>query len=200
MELNVYGEKMSDFSVALANGGNENRRELDFYPTPPEVTQALLDFLEQNNVSFKTVWEPACGNGHMSSVLEKNGYEVTSSDLRFTEYGSGGVDFLNTGNKKCDAIITNPPFNISEQFILKALEYSPIVAMVLKSQYWHAKKRIELFNKTKPKYVLPLTWRPDFLFDQRENGKRAAPTMECVWTVWFSGNTAPCQYIPLLKP
>lgn len=187
-------------SVTLANGGNKNRRELDYYPTPPDVTMALLKFLKGNSINFNTIWEPACGEGHMSMVMENEGYDVVSTDLRQTLYCAGGVDFLTTDNKNCDAIITNPPFNISEQFILKGLECAPVVAMLLKSQYWHAKKRYKLFSDTKPKWVLPLTWRPDFLFDQRESGNRAAPTMECLWTVWISGNTGPCEYIPLQKP
>jgi hypothetical protein len=28
------------------SGAKENRRSLDFYPTPPEVTIALMDFLK----------------------------------------------------------------------------------------------------------------------------------------------------------
>ncbi len=99
-----------------------------------------------------------------------------------------------------DAIITNPPFSQSIEFIKKALKEAPIVAMLLKSQYWHAKNRYEFFMNNKPAYVLPLTWRPDFLEHERKSGeKKGAPTMEVFWTVWIKDlhNT---QYIPLLKP
>jgi hypothetical protein len=99
------------------------------------------------------------------------------------------VDFL-ASNITAGAIITNPPFNISEEFIRHALTKAPIVAMLLKSQYWHAKKRVKLFEECPPAYVLPLSWRPDFLFDQRKEGdKKAAPTMEVAWTVWIKGDT-----------
>ena len=168
----------------LANGNStDERRASDFYPTPPLVTQALMEFLE---IKTCKIWEPACGDGAMSRILEEFGHEVISTDLREDSgYGQGGHDFLTTKPIKCDAIITNPPFNLSEQFIRRALSYAPIVAMVLKSQYWHAQGRTKLFEEYPPAYVLALNWRPDFM-----NGSRGgSPTMECLWTVWMKGET-----------
>jgi hypothetical protein len=176
-------------TATLANGGKqENRRELDFYPTPPEATIALMDFLVLHGIVKPEfdIWEPACGNGAMSEVL-KNYASVRSSDIRETGYGEGNVDFL-SAQYDCSAVITNPPFNLSEQFIRHALTQANVVAMLVKSQYWHAAKRKDFFRVDAPAYVLPLTWRPDFLFDQRENGAKGAPTMEVLWTVWVHGN------------
>jgi hypothetical protein len=179
--------------VALASSGPQtNRRELDFYPTPPDVTHALMLFLP---LPASRIYEPACGDGAMSRVIEAYGHTVISSDLRHTSYGTGGVDYLASPAPVCDAIITNPPFASSEAFIRKALTECPIVAMLLKSQFWHAQKRYALFADNPPAYILPLTWRPDFL-----NGERGgAPTMECLWTVWIRG-TASAKYIPLVRP
>lgn len=131
-------------ALNLANSSTDNkRRELDYYPTPQDVTHALMRFLD---LSPRTIWEPACGNGAMSDVLEQYGHTVISSDIRHTGYGEGGVDFL-SASRKCDAVITNPPFNISENFIRHALANAKTIAMVLKSQYWHAKKRAALFGE-----------------------------------------------------
>lgn len=187
-----------DMSRMLANDGNkESRRELDFYPTPPECTIALMDFLDWRGMK---IWEPACGDGSMSKVLESYGNKVTSTDISTdTGYGEGGVDFLMDPPITTHAIITNPPFNLSEEFIRHALSITPNVAMLLKSQYWHAKSRKKLFDDTRPAWVLPLTWRPDFLFNQRLPGETARPTMEVAWTVWMSGSDG-CRYIPLAKP
>lgn len=177
---------MKQETIQLTGGGSkENRRELDFYPTPPDVTIALMDFL---HLAPCIVWECACGDGAMADVIEKYGHAVVRTDLRT------GKDYLKTKGK-ADAIITNPPFNLSAEFIEKALGEAEIVAMVLKSQYWHAKKRLDLFRRNPPAYILPLTWRPDFL-----NGERGgSPTMEVQWTVWINGNTE-CKYVPLCKP
>lgn len=166
----------------LANSSTDNkRRELDYYPTPPDVTHALMRFLD---LAPCTIWEPACGNGAMSDVLAQYGHTVISSDLRNTGYGDSGIDFL-AAARECDAVITNPPFNISEAFIRHALRQAKTVSMVLKSQYWHARKRAALFGEFPPAYVLPLTWRPDFMGGERGG----APTMEVHWTVWIAGDT-----------
>lgn len=177
----------------LTGGGKkEDRKELDFYPTPPEVTEALLDFLK---LPKQTIWEPACGDGAMSKVIELYGHNVISTELR-TEgvyrKGKGGVDFLKE-NIKCDAIITNPPFNIADLFIKKATSTAPIVALLFKCQYWHTKKRISLFQEHKPAFVLPLTWRPDFF------GNGGASTLDMAWTVWIKGDET-TKYQQLIRP
>jgi hypothetical protein len=167
-------------TVALANGGKqERRRELDFYPTPPDVTHALMRFLA---LPQSLVWEPACGDGAMSKVIQSYGHTVIGSDIR------DGVDYLTAKPApQCGygAIITNPPFNLSEQFIRKAIGEAPVVAMLLKSQYWHAAKRSKLFAEHPPAFVLALSWRPDF----RGGELGGAPTMEVLWSVWERGKT-----------
>ena len=182
-------------SVTLANGATKNkRRELDFYPTPPDVTHALMQFLLRKKLIGQSVWEPACGDGAMSDVLKQYYSTIISSDIRDSGYGQSGIDFIHS-TENVDAIITNPPFALSEAFIAHALPLAPLVAMLVKSQYWHAKKRYELFMKTPPAFILPLTWRPDFM-----NGERGgAPTMEVQWTVWIRG-LRDTRYILLRKP
>lgn len=183
-------------AAALANGGDPaRRRTTDFYPTPPEVTEALLRFLHIPET--KVIWEPACGNGDMSRVIQSRGNRVISTDLRDTGFGEGGVNFLTT-TRQADAIITNPPFSHAEEFIRHALSLTPNVAMLLKSQFWHARKRAKLFEEHPPAYILPLTWRPDFMFDIRGD-ERASPVMDCLWCVWLEGRTG-AHYQPLTKP
>lgn len=195
---------MKQETLQLTGGaGKDKRRELDFYPTPKNVTRALMDFMfkEDRFDSSTTIWECACGDGSMSEVLKQYCSSVYSSDLRQTGYGDGEIDFLKSNRKgEFQAIITNPPFNLSAQFIDKATGDSEFVCMLLKSQYWHAKNRYDLFAKKPPMYVLPLTWRPDFLEHERKEGeKKGAPTMEVAWSVWKRGSTG-TRYQPLLRP
>ncbi|MNW53186.1 hypothetical protein D3C74_307380 [compost metagenome] len=131
----------------------------------------------------------------MSRVLEAAGYHVASSDVSHTGYGNGGIDYLTVEGTGCDAIITNPPFSLSAQFIRKAVGEADIVAMLLKSQFWHASKRTELFQQRPPAYVLALNWRPDFM----EGERGGSPTMECLWTIWIDGQTD-TRYRILSKP
>jgi hypothetical protein len=181
-------------------GGNTIRRDrnaTDFYPTPPEATIALIRFLESVEPIFKpnsfgTIWEPAYGDGAMAKVFDKFGYPVFGTDLNM----GPDYDFL---KMKCpeifSAIITNPPFSLADEFIRHAVSICDTVSILHKGQFWHAKKRLDIYKKTPPSYVLPLTWRVDFL----NGAKGGRPTMEVAWSVWLPGHK-PCQYIPLKKP
>lgn len=183
----------------LAGSSKKNeRKESDFYPTPPEVTQALID---TGVIPSGCVWEPACGDGHMADVLLQNGHTVIASDVRLTEYATWQADFLTDtppfdANQCPPSVVTNPPFNLSAAFIQRCLDLQVgVFAMLLKSQYWHSKNRALLFEKHPPAYVMALTWRPDFCFGDRGG----APTMECIWTVWIKGQTD-TRYRILRKP
>lgn len=173
-------------------GGNSayGRKDSDFYPTPPDVTKALLDFLKLPK-DFR-IWEPACGENHMVNTIHDCGYEVIGTDILT------GTDFLTCDMpENIDFIITNPPFSKSEEFIRKCRDHDACFALLLKSQYWHAKKRLELFYEHPPLYVLPLTWRPDFLFKQRGGG---SPLMDVMWCVWDKCTHDVTYYRPLGRP
>ena len=190
---------VTDHTYASAIVGAQKthkRKEADFYPTPPDVTVALLDFLQLDST---TIWEPACGDGAMSKVLSAAGHDVHSTDLRDDSgFGIGGTDFLQSQLVKTPHwIITNPPFNVAEDFIRKALSITPNVAMLLKSQFWHARRREPLFRDHPPAWILPLTWRPAFL--EAERG--SSPLMDVIWVVWSSNfGSGGTLYNPLIRP
>lgn len=179
-----------------------DREGTDFYPTPADVTHALLDFLHL--VPGTRVWEPACGEGHISEVLRERGYRAYSSDLYDRGYGDPLRDFLRASFLPAAEglggfpqwIITNPPFSQAEAFIRHALTLGVPFAFLLKSQFWHASKRRNLFEQHRPSHVLPLTWRPDFLMGR----KGGSPTMEAAWTVWQPTPAKATVYLPLPRP
>lgn len=202
---------MTDHTIASAITASlkkHKRKAADFYPTPFDVTEALMRFLAFEDKQY--IWEPACGDGAISRVLKAHGHEVYSTDLRKDSgYGQeGGLDFLafdpapETGIPISavynDWIITNPPFKVADGFIKKALSITPNVALLLKATYWHAKRREPLFREHPPAWVLPLTWRPAFL--EAERGK--SPLMEVSWFVWNTENldSGTTLYKPLLRP
>ena len=84
----------------LANRSAVDRNTTDYYRTPPDVTLALLNFLEEQERMSPTsdcvIWEPACGTGEMVEAMRGKGYEVFCSDLYPTGYGVDNtpVDFL----------------------------------------------------------------------------------------------------------
>src|SRR5690606_6095380 len=96
---------------------HENREKDDFYPTWPAATAALLTRERFDG----PIWEPACGEGDMSRVLEAAGYDVISTDLVDRGYGEPRVDFLMEWEPRAPNIVTNPPFGLAREFVDKAL-------------------------------------------------------------------------------
>ena len=91
----------------------------DFFPTPPEAIQALLD----RECFPAHIWEPAAGDGSLARVLSANGYTVTSTDLVGRGECPGGTDFLEMRvlPPGVQAIVTNPPFRLATEFALHSL-------------------------------------------------------------------------------
>lgn len=130
-------------------GTSAGRAEFDFYPSPPEAFEELL----KRETFEGTVWEPACGDGVVSKVFEKAGFEVMSTDLIYRGYGEGGHDFL-FSDRTADNIVTNPPFTLAEEFVWKALACTnKKVVMLCKLQFLEGAKRKKMFEATPLKTV-----------------------------------------------
>ena len=94
-------------TAMLTHGFNKrgDRQKDDFYATPLEATEQLLQ-VEQFNGK---IYEPCCGQGHISKIQIKNGYDVESTDLVDRDYGQSNIDFL-MELKVRQNIVTNPPY------------------------------------------------------------------------------------------
>ena len=183
-------KKISGGQIA---GGNSKfkREENDFYATDPNTLRDFLNEFLKDNVFNGTILEPACGQGHLSKVLEEEFPElkVISSDLIDRGYGETGVDFLTADyNEKIDVVITNPPYSIAQEFIEKGLEVSDrLVIMLCKLQFLEGAKRQMFFKNTPLKYV--------YVHSKRQNpqrggeplspeGKKWSSTICFAWFVW----------------
>ena len=90
----------------MMSGARKNHIAHDFYPTPEIAT---IKFLDKERFDGE-IWECACGDGAMSRVIERYGYQVKSTDLIDRGYGKKGqINFL-TCSDRADNIMTNPPF------------------------------------------------------------------------------------------
>lgn len=137
-DKNWTGNKNSIYkTLGASNHTDKEREENDFYATDPIAAEYLIE-LEKGNLS-KNIWEPSCGEGHLSEVFKKAGYDVLSSDLIDRGYPNATVmDFLTykTDKKFKLDIVTNPPYKYAKDFILKALdliEEGKLVCMFLKT-------------------------------------------------------------------
>ena len=140
----------------------ENVADMDFYATHPESVELFLKKCKERNFILpEKIWECACGDGAISKVLQKEGYDVLSTDFVDRGFGQGNVDFLLLSKDDIipdylNCIFTNPPYNKAKEFVDKALELindNGLVIMFLKTTFLETKGRLELFKKHKLKYV-----------------------------------------------
>lgn len=179
-------------SVFTCNGARnfalEEREKNDYYATEPRAVELLLE-LEKFT---PYVWEPACGEGHISDVLIKHGYKVRSTDLIDRGYGEGNVDFLKTTGENSMDIITNPPYKYAKDFVEHALRISTDgtkVAMFLKLTFLESKARRKLFEKYPPKVIYVSSSRLQCAKngDFEKFGKGVGTAMAYGWYIWEKG-------------
>lgn len=184
---------MKNIGAAMAGGGSKRAKGDEFFPTAEGTTRALVPVLRKIGWP-NDVWECACGEGHMSKQLLEAGFDVFSTNLNDRGYGTCGVNFLETSASPMKSMVTNPPFSLSDEFLVHALTVLGIehVAMLLPNGIWHAQDRVKLFELHKPSLILPLTWRLDVT-------GAGAPTMNCCWYVWTTLLPPIEGYYPLVS-
>lgn len=151
----------------------------DFFPTPPWATHALID-----NERFQgDIWECACGNGAMSTVLETTGSVVRSSDLFDRGYGEAGIDF-NVAKERADNIITNPPYNSAESFIQSGLKLAKSkFALLLRLAFLEGSNRANtIFAHNPPSRVWVFSERITFYPEGAV--QKGSGTTAYAWFVW----------------
>lgn len=142
-------------TIGSSNHTPDERAANDYYATDPQAVEMLLAL----ETFSPLIWEPACGEGHISKVLVAHGHEVISTDLIYREFGDPEpMDFLTETFPDFEGdIITNPPYSAGLEFVERALETvrpGGKVAMFLKVQFLEGKRRGELFAKTPPPHCL----------------------------------------------
>lgn len=147
--------KMSFRKIGASNHAEGPRGEYDYYATEPNAVDELLKKEKFNRL----VWEPACGQCHLVERLEEFGFDVRASDLmvRPCQHEIERLDFMTYFGKWEGDIITNPPFNIAEEFILHSLDCvndGAKVAMFLRVLFVEGLGRYErLFKPFPPKKI-----------------------------------------------
>lgn len=178
-------------AVLTVNGAHnftqDEREPNDYYATDPNALRELL-----KRERFATnIWECACGGGHLSRVLEDEGYIVKSTDLFDRGYGTSGVDFLSTDETFDGDIITNPPYNRALEFVQKAIKTVPEgnrVAMFLKLTFLEGQRRRLFFEENPPEYIYVSTTRVRCaLGGNFENLTGKSSAVAYAWFIWRKG-------------
>jgi hypothetical protein len=209
----MSSEHEDSWSVAsvVGNGGRstmaarlEPGDSLDFFPTPPWATRALVErVLPHIGVSLTpatTVGEYACGEGHMSEVLAEYA-TVIASDIHRYRQGQIVRDFLDSTIEipRVDWIVTNPPFgDRTTQFILRGFQIARVgMAMFTRTQ-WATEgvgRYGQIFRDRPATCLAPFVERVP-LCKGRWDPDGSTATAYC-WLVWVRGRKpTPPFWIP----
>ncbi len=169
-------------------------RGQNLYETPPEAMHTLLALEEFST----TVFEPACGRGAISRMLEAAGYGLVLADL--VDYGTADQhgelqavqDFLTSqpgDGGACD-IVTNPPYgDVLNAFVAHALRvFRPRrMALLLNLNFlcgFADDDRNFVMDDCPPARVYVFKRRLPMMHRDGWNGEKASSRMNTAWFVW----------------
>ncbi|EPE95730.1 DNA translocase FtsK [Rhizobium grahamii] len=180
-------------AIGTASAPREDRGD-NFYQTPAVATRTLLAFESFSS----TVWEPSCGLGAISKVLQEQGYDVILSDLvdRGTADNDGELqavgDFLASGRDEGNSadIVTNPPYGeVLNDFVAHALRvHRPRkMALLLNLNFmcgFADEARNFVMDENPPARVYVFKRRLPMMHREGWDGKKASSRMNTAWFVW----------------
>lgn len=190
------GNSKSTFvTLGASNHVDRERPPEDYFATDPKAVELLLEA----ETFSDTIWEPACGGGHISRTLEAHGHNVISTDLVYRGYGSeDSTDFLKVEAFDFNGdIITNPPYRYALEFVQKAVntvKYGHKVAMLLRLQFLEGKARRKFFIQSPPKTVYVFSSRMKCAMNG-EFDSCGSSAIAYAWFVWEKGYTG----APIIK-
>lgn len=151
----------------------------DFYPTPTSLVKELLKtgVLDKS----KVILDPACGQHAIDDTLRDTGLfrKVIGTDIIY------GDDFLTKKYKPnyCDTIVMNPPFELFDEFVVKAKDVAPLVVSIGKTDLFSAYKRYYngLWKNLKEVYIFDR--KVDYSNIERKETFKCG-MMTTGWFVW----------------
>ncbi|MCO5083376.1 MAG: SAM-dependent DNA methyltransferase [Rhizobiaceae bacterium] len=182
-----------DSTAVMARRAN-NKQALDFFPTPPWAVRALVEEVLRRHLvqdSGMTCWEPACGAGHAAIPLQRYFRSVHATDVADWGFGDRrNLDFTFCSAADApwpvDWVITNPPFNIAEQFFDRAYSIARVgVALLVRLQWLESEGRYNRIFGTNlaPHFVCPFADRVPMIEGAWD--PEASSATAYAWFVWI---------------
>jgi hypothetical protein len=199
-----------------ATGRGKVREKFDFYPTPSWATRAFLNtgVLDEHFKKGALWLEPAAGQCAIVDAVNDYADELGLVKPRWVLYdidkrhktmmesrGRSSISDFVLGakgawtmqhrvawsdDKPYDVLITNPPFEMAEDFLWQGGQLAKIVVMLLRVGFLGSQSRDRLFKNTGIPDTYLLNKRPSFGTDK--NGKPGTDASEYAWFVWDSGS------------
>lgn len=187
---------MLDHSCQVQRHTLEDRKD-DLYETPDEAVHALLRVEKLP----RYLWEPACGPGRVVKILRDAGHAVYASDL--VDYGCPDShprqDFLLRASDysylphHVEAIVTNPPYKLAEEFVTRALELAPKVVMLLRLAFLESERRKPILDAGHLARVHVFRKRLPMMHRAGWEGRKANSGMAFAWFVWDHAHKGPTE-------
>jgi hypothetical protein len=185
-------------SANVMNERHQPADSLDYFPTPPWATRALLHevLLPRQNVWFplseKTALDPCCGGGHMVAPLQEVFRLVEFSDVHDWGINPPIRDFTFESRNSLEAdgravpdwLFVNPPFNIAQSFFDTALKIAREgVAFFVRVSWLSGQERYNLiYRDNPPSYVVHFAERVSLMGGVWDPELSSAT--DYVWLVW----------------
>lgn len=185
--------------MSSTNRGNSRDSHIsDYYVTPLKPIRDLMEFLmgqEETRNMFQQallfILDPCAGGDEKNpmsypTVLKEYTFAqkgiVHTQDIREDSLAAKTEDFLmSKSDFQYDLIITNPPFNIAEEVVTKALDICTeggFVIMLLRLNFFGSKKRENFWKNNMP--ILTVVHRERISFTIG-GGTNSIEYMHCIW-------------------
>lgn len=180
------GRKIRIHGLGASNHSDYERAKNDYYSTDPIAITLLdkYDLLDNDNPYFETV---VCG-GALADELTRLGYNVTRTlDLIDRNYPNTIIgDFFEYNENFNGNLITNPPYNKINDWILHSLELaSDKVYIFCRIQTLESYNRYnKIFKDNPPVYVCPFVKRVNCYRDDDQSFKKKGSTICYSWFIW----------------
>lgn len=157
-----------------------------YYVEPRWAIDALLDV-----ETFEgTVWDPSCGGGNIPIAMAKRGLSCWGSDIANRGFGLPNHCFF-SAPETANNIVSNPPFDVIEPYIVRALEKTTKkVALLARLALLEGIKRRKLFLTT----PLARVWVSSRRISMPPGGTdipAKGGSVAYAWFVWDKAHTGP---------
>ncbi|HWJ75855.1 MAG TPA: SAM-dependent methyltransferase [Kaistia sp.] len=193
---------MQNTSHAVMSQRIEPSDSPDDFPTPPWATRALIEhILQRDQVAGLSCLEPAAGRGDMARPLSEYFHRVDAYDA--FSYGYAPVrDFLSYPYeaKSHDWVITNPPFRLAEEFILRARTIARVgVAILARTVFLESIGRYEaIFKFNPPSIFAQFTERVPMVKGRLD--MKATTATGYAWFIWEIGRASDAPQLKWVPP
>ena len=122
----------------------------------------------------------------ISNVLIRKGHNVTSTDLNDFGFGKSNIDFLMEPKALAPDVITNPPYKLANEFVLKCMDLKiDRFAFLLRLAFLEGQSRkSQIYDIFPPSHILVFSKRLTMWRGDEERPEKSTGTTAYAWFIW----------------